>query len=199
MNKVKMLAISALTYVAGSFAAHAVVIDFDDLSADVAVTDQYAAQGILFDQAATFNFSQGSAPRAICGAPSGSGNANCMNDILITFVDPTDSLVDATTDFFSVNALDVQLTTNYIEIFDLAGDSLGIFNLPSSPLVQLISFNVAGIHSVVMHGLGDVAFDDITFNEVTVGDTPDVPEPASLGLLGLGLVGMGALARRRRS
>jgi hypothetical protein len=160
-------------------------IDFDSLSPGVAVTDQFAAAGVLFEQAVAygFTFPGSSGSITICGEPTVSGASCGPPDVILTFVDPTDPAAPATTDSVSVLFGDIALATDYLEAFDLGGTSLGVVNVPSSPSVQLIAFAQPGIHRVVLHSSNDVAFDDVMFNDV------EVPEPFASVLVALGLLG----------
>lgn len=192
MNKIaKLLTIIALGMASFFQSAHAVqIIDFDSLSAGTDVTSQYASQGILFQNAQVFGLVEpgSTPPNTICGATG--GVVDCIADITLTFVDPTNSAVMATTDYIESLFVHIQLATNYLEAFDIFGVSLGKVLVPASPTQQVVSFSASGIHSVVLHGLGDVAFDNIQFNDVTVS-VSNVPEPTIIALLCIGLVGYG--------
>jgi hypothetical protein len=160
-------------------------LNFDSLVPGVAVTDQFADAGVLFEGAVAYGFSfpGSSGSISICGTPAVSGALCGPPDVILTFVDPTDPAVPATTDYVSLLFGDVALTTNFLEAFDLVGTSLGVVNVPTPPTVQFISFAHPGIHRVVLHLSNEAVFDDLKFNDVTV------PEPFASLLVGLGLLG----------
>ena len=70
----KRLVLVSLAVMFPLYAANAVqIIDFDGLASGTDVTDQYAGQGVLVENAQVFTFSQpgSSPPNAICGATNG--------------------------------------------------------------------------------------------------------------------------------
>lgn len=180
--------------------ASAATITFDALPLGIEVGGSFASSGVLFESAVTLIPSGGAhtPPLAICGGPP---IPTCSEDTTLTFVDPLNSAVPATTDFITVFFLDVQVPNNQLTAFDIDGNQIGQVIVPCSGFltcpegkVQEITLSVPGIHRVVLHSSNDVAYDTISFGDIV----SPVPEPGTLGLIVTGLVGLGLIGRRAR-
>jgi hypothetical protein len=141
-------------------------------------------------------------PPNVLGGTNADGTLNYAAPITATFFDPTDTSVQATTDYvrvlgewFGLGSGSVTLTA-----YDRFGGVLGsdtdfdTYPLGMGPVLEL---SVAGIHYVTFSGTsGTVAFDNFEFNAVTaVGAV--VPEPGTWALLIMGFGLTGAVLRRR--
>ena len=124
----------------------------------------------------------------------------------ITFVDPTDPGVDATTDFVSFANLGIHSISSYngmtISVQDLLGGEIATATVPPvGPFIEMApfttSFSLPGIHALVFTQIINptadsiVGFDDLSFNAVS-----PVPEPGTALLFGVGMAGLGLLRPR---
>jgi hypothetical protein len=199
-----LLAFLLLLY-PGSALAVSILINFDSLSVPVALSTQFAAQGVVFNSGLADNNTFG----AQVVVPSSPNYVRFGDGFTITFVDPANSAVNATTDFVSYENLGLHSGGQYdgytVSVRNLLGVEIGTFTVPpEGPGAEIApfptSFSIAGIHSLVFSrttnplGSGIVGFDDLQFNAVTA--VRAVPEPASGLLLVGGLAGLGLLRRR---
>lgn len=188
----------------GAAAAAQVPVDFDSLTAPVALADQFTAQGVVFEIATVINQSFGGQ----VVIPSGTNYVAFGDGFTITFVDPTNPSVAAVTDSVSFANLGIHSGGQYdgftVSARNLSGTELGSatvqpVNAGSEILPYDTSFAFAGIHSLVFAritnptGAGIVGLDSLRFEAVTA--VTAVPLPATLWLLAPAVAG---LARRRR-
>jgi len=198
--------VAALAVAFAPLAASAVTITFDDAVGSYTPTpgvihnvkNEFSSLGVVFRDVSNpalgvtlGRCGPGNGPVALFGAGNdfpGCGNTRPNFDIL--FVDPTNGVGAATTDFFTLHNFDglVRATA-----FSLSGAELGSIQLFEGDLT--LSF--AGIARVNLFSVdGDpTTLDDLTFNAVTAA----VPEPATWALMigGFGLVGASLRSRRR--
>jgi hypothetical protein len=214
MNKwllrASLVALALVGFSAQSSPAHAVSIihvNFDLAGAGgapVAVTNQFAAQGILFSDLVIDDFCGGH----YCGVVQEItvGATAYHSPVSLTFSESGD---DAFTSFFSVTLSDSNIGSGLIEIalFDLSGASLALrtFVTPASG-VRTITACASGcditvspeIHRVVLtdpfEGDGTV-IEALSFEAVQAPAPLPVPEPGTAAILGLGLALL-SLSRR---
>jgi len=175
-----------------SFAAHATIIDFEGLSIDTSVSNQFASDGIIFGGGNLVALDNDS--RALCASPP-----SCIGDIDMTFVDPSDGTTAATTDFLSFKIGDPggDLDEWLISVFDINNVLLEARAVVETAFT-IQSFSYTGIHGALIEWTSPSTFgytiDDVTFNAPTIST---VPEPAAIALLGLGLAGLGFSRKKK--
>jgi PEP-CTERM motif len=196
----RLLRSALVVMVLGLFSVKAeaapVLIDFESLADFDAVTNQFAADGILFTGATALLTGSVGGSLNEFDFPPASGNA-------VVFNSDTDLRIDFATGASSVSALFTYLDNVTLTAFNGAtvlGSVAGSFaggNLGSN---ELLDFAFAGVITHVIlsssNGAGSFVLDDLRFN--TIDDTAPVPEPATATLF---LIGAGAalVARRRRA
>ena len=190
-------------------AAHANVINFDNIDVSggpVAVTNQYAAQGVTFSSASAYTVSDGvHAPLTASGLllvsypfiSSPTAGAIFTTQVKATFSTDVSnvSLIFADTEIGSV--------LGSMSAFDFNGNLLGTTGNITTPnnanfggvaVGELtLALNYSGIRSVVFNTDSDGAIvDNLSF-------TPAVPEPEIYAMMVAGLGMTGFFARRRKS
>lgn len=201
--------------------AEATVIDFDDLAyptptSVVELNTQFAHLGILFENGVGSKDTFG----GVIILPTDSDGTNLGYMRLgapqtIRFVDPTNSAVNATTDFVSFDNLGLIASGGLYSGFnarayDVNGNLLGETTVdpvgPSqarSPFTT--SFSFAGIHRItttriVRQDIGMQPIDNLTFGPLTiVTPAQAVPEPSTWATMILGFGLAGAALRRTRN
>ncbi|MGA1840800.1 MAG: PEP-CTERM sorting domain-containing protein [bacterium] len=166
--------------------ANAATIGFDDLSGNVAVTDQYAPLGIIFQQTVELDtWNEAYAPVKHPGdhiAYSGSFSQSIFifDDVISSF-----SLLVTSGN-----------NTLYLEAYDNSDNLLGFASeyIPigdwHSMDIELTGFPA---QKIILHdGSGYFAFDEITFSHA------DTPEPCTFLLLVAGLLGFAGIRRKIR-
>ena len=200
--------LTALGVLAGGPLCRATVINFDNLSGPVALTNQYAAQGIMFDQVeATNQF-----PTSVVTVSSPNYATpfySNSNPGMLWFVDPADNSpayansvsitlngynnVGGWFDGTTIEALDpfgAVIAGQTQTINPSNGTNYGSTTVTFAGQVHALEF----INILNANRLGIMPFDDVTFGTLT-----DTPEPCTLLLVGLSMLAISGLARRRNS
>lgn len=176
--------------------ASAVVIDFDGLAGNVAVTNQFAeatfSSPTSGQEVRTVAFGgDNSIPNIICTATVG-GSLNCTDDILVQFTNPAFNLT-----FLSIgddtNGVAGLVDVFVSDVFSSTENINGDGSTATGEIVDLSAFS--NVTSILIHGVtesGGIGFDDFSFNV-----TGAVPEPGMLALFGLGLSGLGLMRQKR--
>lgn len=173
------------------------------------LTNQYlASDGVSFTSlagyAAVVNHGAGnpsaSVPNIIGGTTSG-GALNYNAPITISFFLPASSSTGAVTSFFKIQGDYFPLGSGGVsaQAFGINGNLLGSTSDTDDKAFgvagPLLTFNLAGIHSVVISGdNGTIGFDNLEFGALT----PAIPEPGSVALMLSGLGLMARVTRRHR-
>lgn len=207
-----------------TFSAHAITIDFEGLPAMTRITGTPIPTNVrLSDQfvstvGARFASGAGYVPVIILDdiphhSPDGSNGIAGSTDtdiltyndafpITISFWDPSNPTVPATTDFVSIMS-DLRGSSHTVsfDAFDIAGnlvdtdggvDAGGVVYSVSASSIHSVRFS--GVNTPTIGGSGGVGLDLLTFNSVT-----PIPEPSTSLLVGLGIAILargGAAARR---
>lgn len=178
--------LGASTIASGAFA---VTIDFDDLTPDTIVTNQYAT-ATFSSSAGNANFAEdqnlgSSLPNFLCTGPD-TGGINCIEDTYVDFTNPVNNL-----SFLAIGVNDsgkVAEVNIYVNnVFDSTIDVIGDGTAFSPDLVSIAQSNVTRIEIVSITDTAGIGWDDFTFDPV--------PEPASMAALALGSA---VLLRRRK-
>ncbi len=183
------------TFVAGT--GFATVINFDNLAAGVAVTNQYSASATFSSVTGEVNATTAqdlgsSLPNFICTAPVG-GSIDCTHDVFVDFTNPVNNLT-----FLAVGVNNVGVVAE-VNVFE-NGSFFNTVNIigagtPFTPLtVNLSAFsNVTRIEIVNDIDAAGIGYDDFSFGAAT-----GVPEPSTFGLLAAGLGAAAFLFRKQR-
>lgn len=190
-----LMALAASAFGTASAQAAVVVIDFDDVVAPTAfseqplqVTDQYAALGIQFGPGAINNRNE-ILNYSTFAAPPGATFENLL-------ASEGNLAIEAffTVPVYSVGALiGISAGTDLLSIFD-ADDNLLDSILGDDVFVSLSSTTAIARFTVTTFADITPAIDNLTFE---VRETTDIPAPAALGLIGFGILGVAGLRRRR--
>lgn len=142
-----------------------------------------------------------SVPNIIGGTTSG-GTLDYIAPITISFFLPSSTSTGAVTSFFKIQGDYIPLGSGSVtaQAFDVSGHLLGSTSDTDNKAFGLagpvLTFSLAGIHSVVISGdNGTVGFDNLEFGPLTTA----VPEPGTYALMlsGLGLTAWFARRQRR--
>ena len=212
MNQLKAVrkaveALTALGVLAGTSLCLAATINFDSLSGPVALTNQYASQGVMFDQIeATNQFA--TSVVAVSASNYATPFYSNANPGMLSFVDPSNNALayvgSVSITLNGYNNVGGWFDGATIEALDPSGSVIAgptqTVN-PSSganygPTTITFTGNVHALEFINIlnpNGLGILPFDDVTFGSLT-----DTPEPSTLMLIGASLLGV-SLARHRRS
>lgn len=176
--------------IAGSLLASAAVagasttIDFEQYASGTQITNQYASQGITFNNAyelvaPDYNY---------FGYPPHSGNGVAdelpNSPLSMTFSTPQTLVTGYYTSDFDATLTAYDSLGNLVETVDLSS------NYGSNSL-----FTVSGtdITTIDLNGSPDF----LTIDDVTFSQSAATPEPSSLVLLGTGIAGFAGVVRRR--
>lgn len=134
------------------------------------------------------------------GGTSAAGALDYSAPIIVSFWDPTNSLLMGTTNFVQIRGDLIPIPgTVTMNVFDPFGALLASITLPDIGGTTL-TYSGANVQRVEITGsTATVAFDDLTFNTVSAVPNAQVPEPSSLALFGGGAALLSVLARARRA
>lgn len=166
--------------------ANAAIIGFDDISGNVAVTDQYTPLGIIFQQTFELDaWNPGYAPIKHPGDHIAYGGSNSQSIFIFDDVISSFSLlVTSSNRTLSLEAYDnsdnlLGFASKYIPVGDWHSMDIDLTGLPAQKII---------IHD----DGGYFAFDEITFSSAAV------PEPCTFLLLAAGLLGFAGIKRKIR-
>ena len=188
------------------------VINFDDLNAAggaIALTNQYAGSGVLFDQiTAAQNFKSNILPPSTPNYASPFWSN--LNPGTLTFVSPSNSLnpAFATTVTITMVGLTSPPAGNYsgatVDALDLSGTVIAGQTQVINPITNVTSPNYDLTFTGEVHALrfthNDTTSGALPFDNLTFGPLSSVPEPATLPIAGsaiLVLVMLGTLRHNR--
>lgn len=203
MKVFRSLALVGLTMLisAAAFAGH-VEINFDEWGnqglTGIAITNQYAADGVLFSSTAgNVNYVTtqpaylSTPPNFICTGPIG-GSINCTAETILNFSAPVQNL---NFDGMGVNntgnvaSIDVFTNGSFNSTVQVVGAGQGF----SPDHIDLSAFsNITEIRIYNITDGGGIGWDTFQYDTST-----STPEPGSLLLLGTGVVGLFGVVRRK--
>lgn len=213
------VAVAALTVGA---TARAAVIDFDSLpypspASFLFLDSQFAHLGVLFEGGVGSNDTFGGVV-VLPTDPDGTnrGYMRLGAPQTIRFVDPTNSAVNATTNFVSFDNVGLiasggQYSGFTASAFDVSGNLLGQVTInPVGPFQSRSTFNTslsfAGIHRITTtripsRDVGMQPIDNLMFGPLTILSPPGqgIPEPSAWVMMILGFAAAGVGLRRRRN
>ncbi|MBL8772136.1 MAG: PEPxxWA-CTERM sorting domain-containing protein [Phenylobacterium sp.] len=211
--------LAATVGVAAAATAQATTIDFDSLpystpGAVVELNTQFAHLGVLFE-AGVGSIDTFGGVIILPGDPDGTniGYMRLGAPQTIRFVDPSNSAVNATTNFVSFDNLGLIASAGEYSgftarAFDLNGNLLGETTVaPAGPAqaraVFQTSLSFTGIHRITTTRIpspigGMQPIDNLTFGPLTVVTPGGVPEPSTWAMMILGFAAAGHILRRSR-
>ena len=215
MKKFQLLLL-ALVLGATSSLAWATTINFDDPQAnytptpnvDQVIDDQFIPLGIVFRDAdfPSLGAVGGNHTGGVGSDPvhlysnNGSGEADTLPDLTLTFVEPTAPGTPASVLEFSAMVTDSDSTT--FSAYDAGGNLLGSVSAVGSLGEILTLTGIGDISRIEVRTPSDnTALDDFFFTDIA-GAPPAAPVPVTspigLALLVLGLLSLGSVILRRR-
>lgn len=186
MNRI----ILACSIVLSGVAAHATVIDFDDVASGTLIDNEYAAFATFSSSGGAFNEAVSFGGSNILGTRNALGQLTFVED---TFIDFTNAVNGLEFDAIEPNFAGVDAT---FQIFHSGGSSFesltglggpGNKHVDLSGYVNVTRLEITDILDDVSKENG-IGWDNFSFNVV--------PEPVSMLALGAGIAGL--VARRRR-
>jgi hypothetical protein len=168
------LALLFITVFTPAFGVTPTLINFDSLTVPVNLGTQFVAQGVLFAGGLADNQTFGG--QVII--PSAPNYVRFSDPFTVTFVDPSNSAVPATTDFVSYENIGLhsggQFDGYTVSVRNAQDEEIATATVPpTGPGAEVTpfttTFSIGGIHSLVFtritnpNGSGTIGFDDLRF------------------------------------
>jgi hypothetical protein len=180
-----------------AFANTVTTINFDDLAAGTAVTNQYAGLGVTFSNALTWDLSSfaGVSPPIAISDTAGTFMPLPTSPVVATFSLPVTGVsltgIDVGANGFLFRAYDAEVGGNLLastQVFGVTEIGTGEFFtlLLNVGGVRRVEFSMVGLFS----NIDGLAFDNLSFTAT--------PVPAALPLFATGLGALGLLGWRRK-